>query len=103
MFDDVSGWINGLSATPELQTLYAGVLLVFVAWLSNWVVKRILVRGLYRIASRYGDAPLQDFGIIKRLSNIVPALVISLGVAPSRGFRRPWSPSCAMSAAASSC
>ncbi|HEY9150004.1 MAG TPA: mechanosensitive ion channel family protein [Gammaproteobacteria bacterium] len=80
MFDDVSSWWHGLSDSPQLQTLYATVLLIFVAWLANWVVKRILVRGLYRIARRYGDAPLQDFGIIKRLSNIVPALVISLGI-----------------------
>ncbi|MCW9059250.1 MAG: mechanosensitive ion channel family protein [Gammaproteobacteria bacterium] len=80
MYDDVSSWWHGLSDSPQLQTLYATVLLIFVAWLANWVVKRILVRGLYRIARRYGDAPLQDFGIIKRLSNIVPALVISLGI-----------------------
>lgn len=80
MFDDVSRWIDGLSATPELQTLYAAVLLIFIAWFSNWVVKRILVRGLYRIASRYGHTPVQDFAMIKRLSNIVPALVISLGI-----------------------
>ncbi len=86
MFDDVSRWVDGLSATPELQTLYATALLIFVAWLSNWVVKRVLVRGLYRIASRYGDAPLQDFGIIKRLSNIVPALVISIGIGAIPGL-----------------
>jgi miniconductance mechanosensitive channel len=86
MFDDLISWMDGLHDSPQLQTLYASALLVFVAWLSNWLVKRILVRGLYRVASRYGHAPLQDFGIIKRLSNIVPALVISLGIGAVPGL-----------------
>ena len=86
MFEDVSVWFDSLGGGPQLQTLYSATLLVFVAWLSNWVVKRILVRGLYRIANRLGDAPLQDFGVIKRLSNIVPALVISLGVGAVPGL-----------------
>ncbi len=86
MYDEFLSWIDALSANPRLHTLYASLLLVFVAWLSNWVVKRILVRGLYRIAQRVGDAPLQDFGIIKRLSNIIPALVLSVGVAAVPGL-----------------
>ena len=90
MYDEFLSWIDALSANPRLHTLYASLLLVFVAWLSNWVVKRILVRGLYRIAQRVGDAPLQDYGVVKRLSP------------PCRGCRKPPSPSCATSAAASS-
>ncbi|MFZ5621424.1 MAG: mechanosensitive ion channel family protein [Pseudomonadota bacterium] len=86
MYDEFLSWIDALSANPRLHTLYASLLLVFVAWLSNWVVKRILVRGLYRIAQRVGDAPLQDYGIIKRLSNIIPALVVSVGVAAVPGL-----------------
>ena len=86
MYDEFVSWVDGLVASPHLHTLYSSVLLVFLAWLSNWVVKRVLVRGLYRVASRYGDAPLQDFGIIQRLSNIVPALVISLGVGAIPGL-----------------
>jgi miniconductance mechanosensitive channel len=86
MYEEFVAWSDSLSGNPQIQMLYASVLLVFVAWLSNWVVKRILVRGLYRIARRFGDAPLQDFGIIKRLSNIVPALVVSVGVAAVPGL-----------------
>ncbi|MFP5504755.1 MAG: mechanosensitive ion channel family protein [Gammaproteobacteria bacterium] len=81
MQNDAASWVEALNSHPQLQTLLAVVLLIFVAWLANWVVKRILVRGLYRIAQKVGDAPLHDFGIIKRLSNIIPALVVSVGIA----------------------
>ncbi|MFA7386763.1 MAG: mechanosensitive ion channel family protein [Thiohalobacteraceae bacterium] len=70
-----------LIAHPQLQMLYASALLIFAAWLSNWLVKRLLVRGLYlRIAQRAGDVPPRDFGLVKRLSNIVPAVVLYAGV-----------------------
>ena len=72
--------LDWLGKHPELQTLAACAALIFAAWLSNWIVKRILVRGLYRLLRHAGDPQLQDFGVIKRLSNIVPALVLSIGV-----------------------
>lgn len=80
MQDVLTTWLDWLNAYPQLQTLVACVALVLVAWLSNWIVKRIMVRGLYRFMRRNGDAPLKDFGIIKRLSNIVPALVLYAGI-----------------------
>lgn len=76
-------WLDWLQQHPELFTLSATVLLVLVALLSNWIVKRILVRGLYRAvnATQFGrEAQIQHNGIIKRLANIVPALVLSSGV-----------------------
>jgi len=79
MLDTLSVWLDWLSAHPKLQTLSACVLLISTAWLCNWVVKRILVRGLHRLLRHAGKGPLQDFGIIQRLSNIVPALVLSSG------------------------
>ena len=86
MSDDLAGWLDWLRAHPELQTLLACTSLIFVAWLSNWIVKRILVRGIYRLLRHTRDAELQDFGVIKRLSNIVPALVLSLGVTTIPGL-----------------
>jgi len=86
MSDDLAGWLDWLRAHPELQTLLASATLIFAAWLSNWIVKRILVRGLYRLLRHTRDGELQDFGIIKRLSNIVPALVLSLGVTTVPGL-----------------
>ncbi len=86
MSDDLAGWLDWRRAHPELQTLLASATLIFAAWLSNWIVKRILVRGLYRLLRHTRDGELQDFGIIKRLSNIVPALVLSLGVTTVPGL-----------------
>ncbi|WP_324731557.1 mechanosensitive ion channel family protein [Pseudomonas paeninsulae] len=86
MRNEFNGWLDWLSAHPELQTLTFSALLIIAAWLSNWLVKRILVRGLYRLLRQAGDAQWQDFGIIKRLSNIVPALLLSAGVTAIPGL-----------------
>ncbi len=80
MQDEMTIWLDWLRAHPELQTLVASAALIFAAWLANWVVKRILVRGLYKVLRSTRETQLQDFGIIRRLSNIVPALVLSVGV-----------------------
>ncbi|WP_292043029.1 mechanosensitive ion channel family protein [Brevundimonas sp. UBA5713] len=86
MSDDLAGWLDWLRAHPELQTLLASATLIFAAWLSNWIVKRILVRGLYHLLQHTRENKLQDFGVIKRLSNIVPALVLSIGVTTVPGL-----------------
>lgn len=80
MQDELSIWMGWLRAHPELQTLVTSIALITAAWLANWVVKRILVRGLYKVLNNARQIKLQDFGIIRRLSNIVPALVLSIGV-----------------------
>ncbi|MCQ4259269.1 mechanosensitive ion channel family protein [Stutzerimonas stutzeri] len=80
MQEEVNTWLAWLSEHAELQTLVSSAALIFAAWLANWVVKRILVRGLYKVLRSSRDTELQDFGIIRRLSNIVPALVLSVGV-----------------------
>ena len=86
MQEQLSEGLVWLQAHPELHTLVAVSALLLGAWLSNWIVKRILVRGLYRLLRQQRHAPLQDFGIIRRLSNVVPALVLSLGIAAVPGL-----------------
>ncbi len=103
MPEQMADWLDWLDQQPHLQTLLASAALIFAAWLSNWIVKRILVRGLYRLLRHAGTAQVNDFGIIKRLSNIVPALVLSIGVSACRACRTRPSRWCATSAAASSC
>lgn len=80
MQEEMKVWLEWLGEHAELETLVASAALVFAAWLANWVVKRILVSGLYTILRSTRETQLQDFGIIRRLSNIVPALVLSIGV-----------------------
>lgn len=73
-------WLNRHS---ELHTVIALCTLLCVAWIANWLVKRILVRGLNRAMGstdlgRNGN--IRDSGMIKRLSNVVPALILIGGV-----------------------
>lgn len=78
-----TNWMAWLEQHPGLFTFCASVALIVLATACNWVVKRILIRGLYMAASHtrlWREANLHDSGIIRRLSNIVPALVISKGV-----------------------
>ena len=57
------------------------LLLLSLAWLSNWVVKHILVRGVYRmLRATPVDKALARNPAIRRLANTVPALVLSLGI-----------------------
>ncbi len=79
-YDAFHAWIEHY---PELNTLISSLALLVAAWLSNWVVKRILLRGIYRAlrSTALGDdSALLDSQIIARLANVVPALIISLGI-----------------------
>ncbi|GBU14155.1 mechanosensitive channel protein [Enterobacterales bacterium] len=72
-----------LSAYPGLLTFLALFALVIGAWLANWIVKRILLKGLFRIANTTllgQSGQIQDKGVVNRLANIVPALVFSIGI-----------------------
>ena len=59
--------------------------LMLLAWIANWLTKRVLLRGLQRLLSRVaGGASHQDQGVrmrvVPRLANVVPALVLSVGI-----------------------
>ncbi|MEN0108126.1 MAG: mechanosensitive ion channel family protein [Pseudomonas sp.] len=75
--------VQWLERFPHLYSLLCVCLLLFAAWLANWLVKRILVRGFYRAlrASTLGqDKALARSHIISRLANVVPALILSAGI-----------------------
>ena len=84
MQEEVTSWLDLLSQHPQLQTLLACLALITLAALANWLVKHILVRGFYSMLQRFGGSNKNDFGVVKRLSNIVPALIISssIGLVP---------------------
>lgn len=68
---------------PWLITACATLVLVIGAWISNFIVKQLLLRGLEKLLAntRYGrDKELSRHRIISRLANIVPALIISAGI-----------------------
>ena len=82
-------WLDTLQETLKpypwaYSAIVAGVL-ILVAFLVNWITKRILLRGLQRLLS---TLPARDsaeskvrLAIISRLANIVPALVLAYGAA----------------------
>lgn len=84
-------WIESLRVALEPHPgVYAGVVvtgLCIVAWLANFVTKRVLLRALRRalratvMPAAAGEGNDFRFGVIPRLANIVPALVLMAGVA----------------------
>lgn len=75
--------LEWLESYPGLYTLLSVILLLLAAWLANWIVKRVLVRGLYsalRATPIGDDSALLDSRVIARLANIVPSVIISLGI-----------------------
>ena len=79
-YNSLLGW---LSQHPELHSVLSLSLLLLGAWLANWAVKRILLRGLIRLLKSTAlgqDHALRDLRIVSRLANIVPALVLSNGI-----------------------
>jgi miniconductance mechanosensitive channel len=75
--------LEWLERYPHLHSLISLGLLVLGAWIANWLVKRILLRGLYRAleATPLGqDKALSESKISARLANIVPALILSSGI-----------------------
>src|SRR5690606_22572531 len=75
--------INWLEQYPQLYTLISLALLIVAAWLANWIVKRILVRGLIRVlkATPIGqDSSLENARFSSRLASIVPALSLPAGI-----------------------
>ena len=76
----ITDWLENY---PHLYTIIGLSLLLLIAWIANWVVKRILVRGVYRIlkTSQLGRySSLADSPFIRRLANIVPAIILSAGI-----------------------
>lgn len=74
---------DSLALHPELDMLLHLTLLVVLSWLANWLTKNILVRA---VSKAFNATPFaqngmqQDFGIIARLANVVPALVLAAGI-----------------------
>ena len=77
-WNNVMGWLQVHQAIFSLVDI---VLLVFVAGAANWVIKRVLVRGLHKMlrSAAVGQAIARS-RVVARLSNIIPALMIAVGI-----------------------
>lgn len=73
---------NLIHATPWLPTATGLVILLLAAWVTNSIFKRVFLRIVDKAINftKFGrDEELRDQGLIERLANIMPALVIILG------------------------
>ena len=74
-----------LEPYPWAYTGLVLVALLLLAWLANWLTKRILLRGIKRalratpLGGRKHDSEV-EMRVIPRLANVVPALVIAGGI-----------------------
>jgi len=69
---------------PIIETVAAIAILLIVSFLANFLVKKVLLRIVDRLLSRTPlgrDRDVRAQNVIERLANIVPALVISSGIA----------------------
>ena len=75
--------LEWLQQYPEFLTLLSVALLLLGAWVANWIVKRILVRGVHKALSATplgADPVVREAGVVARLANVVPALIIAIGI-----------------------
>jgi miniconductance mechanosensitive channel len=82
MNSTLSDWLAWLQTHPAFQTIAACAALLLTAWLTNFIVKRIIVRALLRVARALplgADVKVYQRGIVRRLANICPALVLIIG------------------------
>lgn len=74
-------WLDG---RPVLQTLTACGLLALLAWLLDWLVQRILLRGLKPLLQNFSDYYRDHPGVIAHLAHVVPAVAVwhAVGLIP---------------------
>lgn len=74
---------NLIHSTPWLPTVVGVTVLLLAAWVTNSVFKRIFLRIVDKALSvtSFGrDEELRSQGLIERLANIMPAIVITIGI-----------------------
>ncbi len=80
------------AAHPLVYTVTSPLFLVLAAAVANFVVKRILIRSVHTFLNRTPigqDEAFRQNGVIERLANIVPALVVWWGIALVPGLPEP--------------
>lgn len=80
----MNSMIEFTSQYPAIETIAALAILLTIAFLANFLVKRVLLRVVDHLLSKTPlgrDRDVRAQNIIERLANIVPAMVISSGIA----------------------
>lgn len=71
---------NFLEHYPTLTLIFSLAVLVVASLIANFFVKKILLRLINRLLSFSRDEEIVKNGVIPRLSNIIPALIIMSGI-----------------------
>ncbi|MDR2337415.1 MAG: mechanosensitive ion channel family protein [Deltaproteobacteria bacterium] len=81
---EINAIFNSLAQiSPLLQASLAVSLLIFVAIIANFLVKKVLLRILFRILKLVyleKDTELTQHLLISRLTNMIPAFIIIIGI-----------------------
>ncbi len=82
---------ENLSPYPWAYSAIAACVLIVIAWIVNWITKRILLHGVDRLmralpSGESEETPIR-LSVISHLANIVPALVLAGGAAMIPGIR----------------
>jgi len=84
MIEQLEALRANLAPYPWAYAVVVAAALVLLAWLANWITKRVLLRGLRRLLATLptggGDHQVR-LRVIPRLANVVPAVVLATGVA----------------------
>lgn len=81
--------LKWLQDYPVIFTITCLIGLTITSWIANFIVKRILVRGIRRILKATllkQDDILTKNDVVSRLANVVPAMVFSMGVQLIKGL-----------------
>ncbi|WP_027081086.1 mechanosensitive ion channel family protein [Luteimonas mephitis] len=79
-----SNLVRPLAGVPFASTLAGLLALALIAWIANWLTRRVLLAVVGRLAkaspSKWDDA-IMGRRVLARLANVVPALVVLGGIA----------------------
>lgn len=79
-----SNLVRPLAGIPYASTMVGLLVVALVAWLANWLTRRVLLAVVGRLAkaspSKWDDA-IMGRHVLARLANVVPALVVFGGIA----------------------
>lgn len=80
--NELNTYVTLVEETPVLLTLFWAFVLVLGAWVANFVVKKVLLRGIAQLidlrAKGRGNSIIRE-GVVPRLANVVPAIVLMVG------------------------
>src|SRR3546814_2923572 len=76
--------VQPLAGVPYAATLVGLLVLALVAWIANWLTRRVLLVVVGRLAkaspTKWDDA-IMGRRVLARLANVVPALIVLGGIA----------------------